>query len=62
LILIATPIASGFTHSWQALFIVRLVLGIGMGLKGEAAMQEKMYYMPECYTTTFRIYGPHICC
>ncbi|WWC90859.1 uncharacterized protein L201_005796 [Kwoniella dendrophila CBS 6074] len=33
LILIATPIASGFTHSWQALAAVRLVLGIGMGAK-----------------------------
>jgi MFS family permease len=35
LILIATPIASGFTHSWQTLFVVRLILGIGMGVKGE---------------------------
>jgi len=35
LILIATPIASGFTHSWQILFVVRLILGIGMGVKGE---------------------------
>jgi MFS family permease len=34
LILIATPIASGFTHSWQTLFVVRLILGIGMGVKG----------------------------
>jgi hypothetical protein len=34
LILIATPIASGFTHSWQTLFVVRLILGIGMGMKG----------------------------
>ncbi|KZP19995.1 hypothetical protein FIBSPDRAFT_955046 [Athelia psychrophila] len=34
LILIATPIASAFTHSWQTLLIVRLVLGIGMGAKG----------------------------
>ncbi|KIM73040.1 hypothetical protein PILCRDRAFT_803132 [Piloderma croceum F 1598] len=33
LILIATPIASGFTHSWQTLFVVRLILGIGMGVK-----------------------------
>lgn len=35
LILIATPIASAFTHSWQTLFVVRFVLGIGMGAKGE---------------------------
>jgi MFS family permease len=35
LILIVTPIASGFTHSWQTLFVVRLILGIGMGVKGE---------------------------
>jgi len=34
LILIATPIASGFTHSWGALFAVRMVLGLGMGAKG----------------------------
>jgi sugar porter (SP) family MFS transporter len=34
LCLIATPIASGFTHSWETLFVVRLVLGIGMGAKG----------------------------
>jgi len=33
-ILLVTPIASAFTHSWQALFAVRLVLGIGMGAKG----------------------------
>lgn len=38
LILIATPIASGFTHSWQTLFIVRLILGIGMGVKGELCL------------------------
>jgi len=34
LILIATPIASAFTHSWETLFVVRLVMGIGMGAKG----------------------------
>jgi sugar porter (SP) family MFS transporter len=34
LCLIATPIASAFTHNWQQLFVVRLVLGIGMGAKG----------------------------
>ncbi|KAJ7625827.1 putative sugar transporter [Roridomyces roridus] len=33
LCLFATPIASGFTHSWQALFAVRFVLGIGIGAK-----------------------------
>ncbi|KGB80306.2 sugar transporter [Cryptococcus deuterogattii R265] len=31
--LTATPIASGFTHSWQALFAVRFVMGIGIGAK-----------------------------
>lgn len=41
LVLIATPIASGFTHSWQTLFVVRLVLGIGMGAKG-------VYLCDEC--------------
>ncbi|KAJ9127315.1 hypothetical protein QFC24_000722 [Naganishia onofrii] len=34
LCLIASPIASGFTKSWQALFACRLVLGLGMGTKG----------------------------
>lgn len=34
LVLIATPIASGFTRTWQELFIVRLILGLGMGAKG----------------------------
>lgn len=29
------PICSGLTQNWQQLFIVRLLLGIGMGLKGE---------------------------
>jgi MFS family permease len=33
LVLFATPIASGFTHSWQALFAVRFILGIGIGAK-----------------------------
>ncbi|KAL8290001.1 hypothetical protein RQP46_002940 [Phenoliferia psychrophenolica] len=33
-ILIVTPIASGFTQNWQQLFVVRLILGIGMGAKG----------------------------
>lgn len=31
--LTATPIASGFTQSWQALFAVRFVMGIGIGAK-----------------------------
>ncbi|GHJ89089.1 hypothetical protein NliqN6_5491 [Naganishia liquefaciens] len=34
LCLIATPIGSGFTQSWQGLFVCRLVLGLGMGAKG----------------------------
>ena len=34
LILIATPIGSGFTQSWQTLFVVRLIMGVGMGAKG----------------------------
>jgi len=33
LILIATPISSGFTKSWEGLAAARLVLGIGMGAK-----------------------------
>lgn len=31
--LTATPIASGFTHSWQQLFAVRFIMGIGIGAK-----------------------------
>ncbi|KAM0206816.1 hypothetical protein ACHAPA_005484 [Fusarium lateritium] len=31
--LTATPIASGFTHSWQTLFAVRFIMGIGIGAK-----------------------------
>ncbi|KAJ9116455.1 hypothetical protein QFC22_004897 [Naganishia vaughanmartiniae] len=34
LCLIATPIASGFTKSWETLFVVRIVMGLGMGAKG----------------------------
>ena len=34
LILIITPICSGLTQTWQQLFVVRLLLGIGMGAKG----------------------------
>lgn len=34
LILLVTPIASGVTQNWQQLFVVRLILGIGMGAKG----------------------------
>jgi hypothetical protein len=34
IILLLTPIGSAFTQSWQQLFGVRFVLGIGMGMKG----------------------------
>lgn len=34
IICVVTPIGGAFTHSWQALFGSRIVLGIGMGLKG----------------------------
>ncbi|KAJ7318580.1 hypothetical protein DFH08DRAFT_971320 [Mycena albidolilacea] len=33
LVLFATPIGSGFTHSWQTLFVVKFILGIGIGAK-----------------------------
>ncbi|KDN52660.1 hypothetical protein K437DRAFT_261259 [Tilletiaria anomala UBC 951] len=33
-ILVITPICSGFTRNWWELFIVRFLLGIGMGAKG----------------------------
>jgi MFS family permease len=38
LVLVATPIASAFAHNWETLFGIRLVLGIGMGVKGEARL------------------------
>ncbi|EST05322.1 General substrate transporter [Kalmanozyma brasiliensis GHG001] len=34
IILVITPICSGLTQNWWELFIVRLILGIGMGAKG----------------------------
>lgn len=34
IILILTPIGSAFTQTWEQLFVVRLLLGLGMGLKG----------------------------
>jgi MFS family permease len=33
LVLIATPIASGFSKNWQQLLIIRLIMGLGMGAK-----------------------------
>jgi MFS family permease len=33
IILILTPIGSGFSQNWYQLFAIRLVLGIGMGAK-----------------------------
>jgi MFS family permease len=49
LILIATPIGSAFTHSWQALFVVRLILGIGMGAKG--AFPSFNLFFKDCIRT-----------
>lgn len=34
IILIITPICSGLTQKWWELLIVRIILGIGMGVKG----------------------------
>ncbi|KAM0746491.1 hypothetical protein T439DRAFT_329595 [Meredithblackwellia eburnea MCA 4105] len=34
IILVITPIGSAFTKTWEELFVVRLILGIGMGAKG----------------------------
>jgi MFS family permease len=45
LILIATPIASAFTHSWQTLFVVRLILGIGMGAKGAFCLDVDVLHL-----------------
>ena len=58
LCLIATPIASGFTHSWETLFVVRLVLGIGMGAKGESAIH---FYHLHVYLSFRRINRTCIC-
>ncbi|BEJ16595.1 hypothetical protein CspHIS471_0512000 [Cutaneotrichosporon sp. HIS471] len=33
LVLVATPIASGFSKNWEQLLIIRLIMGIGMGAK-----------------------------
>jgi MFS family permease len=43
LILIATPIASGFSHSWQTPFVARLILGIGMGAKGGLCLTKQLF-------------------
>ncbi|KAL7413582.1 hypothetical protein BDY24DRAFT_406962 [Mrakia frigida] len=34
IILVITPICSGLTQTWVQLFVVRFLLGIGMGIKG----------------------------
>lgn len=34
LICIATPLGGAFSQSWEGLFASRIVMGIGMGLKG----------------------------
>jgi MFS family permease len=34
IILLLTPIGSAVTQTWGQLFAVRLILGIGMGIKG----------------------------
>ncbi|KPI39774.1 Polyol transporter 5 [Cyphellophora attinorum] len=34
LILIATPIGGAVTHTWEQLFATRIIMGVGMGLKG----------------------------
>ena len=33
IILVATPIGSGFAQTWQQLFAIRFVMGIGIGAK-----------------------------
>ena len=32
-ILVASPIGSGFSTSWETLFVTRIIMGIGMGAK-----------------------------
>ena len=41
-VLVATPIGSAFTHSWQALFAVRCVLGLGLGAKNSTVPVSEM--------------------
>jgi MFS family permease len=33
IVLMVTPIASGFSRNWQQLLIIRLILGLGLGAK-----------------------------
>lgn len=33
IVLIATPIASGFSRNWQQLLVIRLIMGVGVGAK-----------------------------
>lgn len=34
IILIATPLGGAFCHTWETLFATRIIMGLGMGLKG----------------------------
>src|SRR5689334_21238878 len=33
-ILILTPIGGALSHTWEQLFVIRLLMGLGLGLKG----------------------------
>jgi len=59
IILIATPIASGFTHNWKTLFVVRLILGLGMGAKGRAWCWALKYW---ALILPPSLHSPHLFC
>jgi MFS family permease len=40
IILIATPIGGAVTHTWEQLFATRIIMGVGMGLKGATTPGE----------------------
>jgi len=46
IILIVTPICSGLTQNWQQLFVVRLILGFGMGAKGATSPSSLLKTLP----------------
>lgn len=37
ILLLISPLASAFTHNWQSLLGCRIIMGVGMGLKGSSS-------------------------
>lgn len=48
-ILAVTPIASAFTQSWEQLFAVRLVMGVGLGAKAATVGRFAMFRLTSRY-------------